>query len=51
MYSGGPLIEDKPAVRVKADVLDYAEGSSPGCAMASDRDTTGVLDQGMCSKG
>jgi len=46
MYSGGPLIEDKPAVRVKADAVDYAEGSSPGCAMASDRDTTGVLCSG-----
>ena len=45
------ISEDKPAVQVKADALHAAEGSSPGCAMASIQDTTGVLDQGMYSRG
>ncbi len=35
----------------KADVLDLTEGSSPLHEMASAGVTTGVLDQGMCSKG
>jgi len=35
----------------KADALDAAEGSRPACAMASVQVTTGVLDQGMFSKG
>ncbi len=34
----------------KADALDLAEGSRPVCVMASVQVTTGVLDQGMCSK-
>jgi hypothetical protein len=38
-------------MREKADALDAVEGSSPLYAMASVKDTTGVLDQGMCSKG
>ena len=35
----------------KADALDLAEGSRPVIVMASVQVTTGVLDQGMCSKG
>ena len=35
----------------KADVIDVSEGSSPGSEMASYRDTTGVLERGMCLKG
>ena len=35
----------------KADVLNETEGSSPGHARASVRDTTGVEEQGMSSKG
>ena len=36
---------------MKADVLRTMEGSSSDCAMASNQDTTGVLDQGMQSQG
>ncbi len=35
----------------KADVVIEMEGSSPGCAKASVRDTTGVEEQGMSSRG
>jgi hypothetical protein len=35
----------------KADTLDFVEGSRPEYDMASIQVTTGVLDQGMCSKG
>ncbi len=35
----------------KADVVERTEGSSPAYVMASMRDTTGVLDQGMYSWG
>jgi len=35
----------------KANVLIETEGSSPGHDKASDRDTTGVEEQGMSSKG
>ncbi len=35
----------------KADALDAAEGSRPVSDLASMQVTTGVLDQGMCSKG
>ena len=35
----------------KADALDAAEGSSPDCVMASDKDTAGVYESGMHSKG
>ena len=35
----------------KADALHAAEGSSPDCVMASDKDTTGVYERGMHSKG
>jgi hypothetical protein len=48
MYSCGHWITSQEG---KADALDAAEGSSPECAMASIQDTTGVLDQGMDSKG
>jgi hypothetical protein len=37
--------------RGKADALKAAEGSRPAGVMASRQVTTGVLDQGMCSKG
>ncbi len=37
--------------RRKADAIQYAEGSRPECAMASIQVTTGVIDQGMFSKG
>ncbi|KAF5429631.1 hypothetical protein C5S39_08690 [Candidatus Methanophagaceae archaeon] len=43
MYSCGQ--QDKLMIerlRGKADSLDALEGSSPGCAMASIQDTTGV---------
>ncbi len=43
MYSCGQ--QDKLMIerlRGKADSLDALEGISPGCAMASIRDTTGV---------
>ncbi len=40
-----------PLVWEKADDLNAAEGSSPTYVMASMRDTTGVLDQGMYSQG
>ena len=36
---------------VKADVVVMTEGSSSDCDMASDRNTTGVQDQGMQSWG
>ena len=36
---------------MKADAVDEAEGSRPGCALASIQVTTGVEDQGMYSKG
>ncbi len=36
---------------MKADALHAAEGSRPGCDKASIQVTTGVLDQGMCSRG
>ena len=35
--------------REKADALHAAEGSSPPHVMASEWDTTGVLDRGMYS--
>ena len=37
--------------RKKADAVDLAEGSRPGCDKASVQVSTGVLDQGMCSRG
>ncbi len=49
MYSCGHC--DNSAKQEKADALECVEGSSPGCAMASIQDTTGVCDQGMYSKG
>ena len=49
MYSCGHWIILQ--VWEKADALEQAEGSRPGCAMASVEVTTGVLDQGMDSKG
>ena len=49
MYSCGHC--DNPAKQEKADALECAEGSSPEFDMASIQDTTGVLDQGMFSKG
>jgi hypothetical protein len=39
------------SINGKADVVIVAEGSSPECAMASAKDTTGVEEQGMSSKG
>ncbi len=36
---------------VKADVLILTEGSSPGYAKASIKDTTGVEERGIYSKG
>jgi hypothetical protein len=38
-------------LRGKADSFGALEGSSPGCAMASIQDTTGVREQGMYSQG
>ena len=35
----------------KADGLEKPEGSSPGDAMASRKDTTGVFERGMHTKG
>jgi hypothetical protein len=35
----------------KADAFYAVEGSNPDCDMASFQDTTGILDQGMFSKG
>jgi len=43
--------KDNPEIQDKADVLDLTEGSSPLHEMASAGVTTGVLDQGMFSKG
>ena len=40
-----------PLVWEKADGVQWTEGSSPAYVMASMRDTTGVLDQGMRSWG
>ncbi len=40
-----------PLVWEKADGVHWTEGSSPDYAMASWQDTTGVLDQGMHSRG
>ena len=40
-----------PKHRTKADAIDAAEGSSLEYVKASTQDTTGVLDQGMDSKG
>jgi len=49
MYSCGHWIISRH--REKADDVDWSEGSSPDHAMASDKGTTGVLDQVMHSKG
>jgi hypothetical protein len=46
--SGQRIIRPKPE---KADAVGKAEGSSPGGGMVSFQDTTGVVEQGMCSKG
>lgn len=35
----------------KVDALEFAEGIRPAGDLASVQVTTGVLDQGMCSKG
>ena len=40
-----------PLVWEKADGIQRTEGSGPTYVMASMRDTTGVLDQGMYSRG
>ena len=36
---------------MKADTLEWVEGSKPECARASIQVSTGVLDHCMCSKG
>ena len=49
LYNRGQRI----AVRVstgKADAVNEAEGSRPGCARASVQDTTGVKERGMKRK-
>jgi hypothetical protein len=40
-----------PEQRSQSRRIDPAEGSSPRSVMASERDTTGILDHGMCTKG
>jgi hypothetical protein len=41
MYSRGQQ-DSRSGIAAKADGLQALEGSSPGCAMASRQDTTGV---------
>jgi FKBP-type peptidyl-prolyl cis-trans isomerase len=48
MYSCG---NNFPEAGRKADVIDEAEGSSPKHDKASERDATGVLEQGTHLKG
>ncbi len=40
-----------PEQRSQSRRIDPAEGSSPRSVMASKRDTTGILEQGMHTKG
>ena len=49
-YSCGPLRITQRELR-KADGLTAPEGKSPGDAMASGEDTTGVRERGMHAKG
>ena len=49
MYSCGHWINRLKAGKV--DGFELPEDSSPGNIMVSDQDTTGILDQVMCSWG
>lgn len=51
MYSCGPFGYSQTEVWEKADSLQCGEGSNPVCGMASEQDSTGVLERGMCSQG
>jgi hypothetical protein len=50
MYSCGRK-DNFPEAGRKADVIDVAEGRSPVSDRASEQDTTGGLERGMCLKG
>jgi len=56
LYNRGQAKKKSPRINAKilggkADAVNEAEGSNPGCDKASVEDTTGVEEQGMSAKG